>query len=250
MATNASLDQKVDGLYAAAPGEFVGLRDRLARSLREDGDREAAEEVKKLRRPTVAAWAVNQLARREKMRLRGLFTAGERLRAAQETALAGRSPNALESARDDERAAIGQLAEAARGLLEEAGHSPSETVLERVRETLHAAVVDEEVGERVRAGRLEREEQATGFGFLSLPTTPAARPAGAMRKREQKAANAERRHTAEERLRDARRALAEAERAFVSRQRELKQAERELASRRTAVESAERAVERARSRGG
>jgi hypothetical protein len=252
MAGNASLDKKLDGLYGAALGDFVGLRDRLARALREDGDRATAEEVKKLRKPTVAAWAVNQLARREKMRLRGLFTAGERLRAAQEKALTGGSPNALEGARDDERAAIGQLTEAARGLLEEAGHPPSETVLERIRETLHAAIVDEEIGQRVRTGRLEREEQATGFGSLSLtaiPTQTDGRPEQ-RRKSRQKEAARERRRAAEERLREARRALAEAEKAVVSRQRELERAERELASHRSAVENAERAVERARPRQG
>ncbi len=231
-----SLDAAIDGLYAAAPGEFVKRRDELARSLREEGDRETADEVKALRKPTVAAWAVNQLARRERMRLRGLFTAGERLRAAD-------GPEALEQARDDERAAIEELVGAARTLLEEAGHPPSEAVADRVRETLHAAVVDESVGERVRAGRLEREEQATGFGVAALAAAGKGKSA---RKAPTEDPRSRKRREAEGRLREAGEALTAAERQVKGRQRELEAAERELESRRAAVSRAERDLERLR----
>jgi hypothetical protein len=256
-----NVDAEIDGLYAAPPGEFVERRDELARSLRQEGDRQAADAVKKLRKPSVAAWTVNQLARGEKMRLRGLFTAGERLRAAHEHVLAGGPPDELERARDDERTAIGELAGAARPLLEEAGHPPTEAVLDRVRETLHAAVVDEELGRRIRAGRLEKEAQATGFGFTSLPATTAkprrsaptrapqkrAKEDGAAAKRNRvEEATRQRRLRAEESLRAARQALTEAERAVKSRKRELERAEREVGRRETAVESAERALERLR----
>lgn len=230
------LDAAIDGLYAAVPGEFVRRRDELVRSLRTEGDREAADEVKALRKPTVAAWAVNQLARRERMRLRGLFTAGERLRAA-----AG--PEALERARADERAAIEELAGAAPTLLEEAGHPPSETVADRVRETLHAAVVDEAVGERVRAGRLEREEQASGFGVAGLR---AAKPRKPARKAPRDDAQRRKQRQAEARLREAREALVAAEREVKGRKRELEAAERELESRRAAAERAERELDRRR----
>ena len=54
---------------------------------------------------------------------------------------------------------------------------PRRRVLDRVRETLHAAVVDEAVGERVRAGRLEKEEQATGFVVTGLPAGEGRKPA-------------------------------------------------------------------------
>jgi hypothetical protein len=244
MARNADVEKEIDRLYAAPPGEFVRRRDELARSLRAEGEREAADEVKKLRKPTVAAWAVNQLARREKMRVRGLLTAGERLRGAHEELLKGGASDGLERARDDERAAIEELAGAARRLLEEAGHPPTETVLDRLRETLHAAAVDEAVGERVRAGRLEKEEKATGFGFTGLPAgkvgarKPAAKPA-------RDDARRKRRRQAEERLREARAAVAAAEREVAGRRRELEAAERALASRRADAERAERELERA-----
>lgn len=244
MARNADLEKQIDRLYAVPPGEFVGRREELARSLRSEGKRESADEVKKLRKPTVAAWAVNQLVRREKMRVRGLFTAGERLRRAHEKLMEGGPSEGLERARDDERAAIDELVGAARKLLEEAGHPPTRTVEEGVRETLHAAVVDEDVGDRVRSGRLEKEEQATGFGFTGLPAVKAGtrKPAAETAREERRR---RRRREAEERVQEARDAVTAAEREVSGRRRDLEAAERTLASRRADAERAERDLERA-----
>jgi hypothetical protein len=265
----ADLDKQIDQLYTVPLDEFVERRTALARSLRKDGNREAADEVKGLRKPTVPAWTVNQLARREKMRLRGLLTAGERLRKAHEKLLAGGSPEALQQARDDERAAIAELAGAASSLLTEAGHLASEATLDRVRETLHAAAAEEEIGARVRAGRIDREEAVTGFGFGSVQAGPAAKrgtglkseqgtkqrkgrhdeAAREKRARERKAEQekkARKKRQAEERLRDARRAVGEAERAVRTRARELERSEQALKSRQADVESAERELERTR----
>lgn len=265
----ANPDKHIERLYSVPPEEFVERRNELARSLRKDGDRQAADEVKALRKPTVPAWTVNQLARRERMRLRGLLTAGERLRKAHEDLLGGGSPEALQQARDDERKAIAELAGAAEALLEQAGHPASESTLDRVRATLHAAVVDEEVGSLVREGRLDKEAEAAGFGFGNLPPAPAARrgtrakparvakrerhpkePAGAKQERERKArqveAAREERRQAEARLRDVRRAMKEAEQEVKSQARRLERAEEALRRRQAEVERAEREVERTR----
>jgi hypothetical protein len=250
MAAGTKIEQAIEALYAAPSGEFVKRRDALARDLRKDGDREAADRVKALRKPTVAAWAVNGLARKEKMRLRGLLTAGERLREAHEEALSEGLTPALAEARDAERAAVEELARAAQALLEEEGHPASEAVLDRVRETLHASVVDEDLRERVRAGRLEKEEKATGFGFAPAGGAPGTsrRPARrqeagrAERERERKAREARerKRREAAKRLEEAREAAAEAEREVGRAARELERAERGLARRRASVERAER----------
>ena len=261
----ADVDKQIDRLYTVPVDEFVERRNELAASLRKGGNREAADEVKGLRKPTVPAWTVNQLARREKMRLRGLLTAGERLRKAHEKLLAGGSPETLQAARDDERAAIAELAGAASSLLAEAGHPASEATLDRVRETLHAAAADEEIGRRVRAGRLAREEAVSGFGFGSAPAaTPATgrkRERGAKerkartdeaarderaRERKTEQERARRKKEAEERLREARRAVREAERAVTTQARELERSEKALESRRADVERAERELDRAR----
>lgn len=269
----ADRDRLIDQLYSVPLDEFVERRNELARSLSKGANRQAADEVRKLRKPTLPAWTVNQLARREKMRIRGLLTAGERLRKAHEELLGGGSPEALQQGREGELRAIAELVGAAERLLEEAGHQASEVTLERVRATLHAAVVDEGIGRRVREGRLDKDEQITGFGFGSLPATPAAERAAqtkpAMKgtrgqKRETKKDEAAREKRAQARkareieaaqdkhrqaeksLQDVRRAVKDAERAVKNQARELERAEHELSSRQRDVANAEREVVRAR----
>ena len=275
----ADRDKQIDQLYSAPLDKFVERRNEFARSLRKDANRQAADEVRKLRKPTLPAWTVNQLARREKMRLRGLLTAGERLRKAHEELLVGGSPEALQQGRDGERRAIAELVGAAEALLKEAGHPASEATLERVSETLHAAVVDEGIGRRVREGRLDKEEQVTGFGFGNLPDTVEAERAtqttratlttqttratrGQTRKTKQEQTAKEKRarerkareieaaqnkhRQAEESLRAVRRAVKDAERAVKNQTRELERAERVLRSRRADVANAEREVVQSR----
>jgi hypothetical protein len=91
-------EQAGDELFGLAPEEFVAARDELARRLRRDGDPEAARRVKALRRPPLSAWAVNQLARGKEPSVDRLLAAGERLRAAQQAALAGGDAAELRSA--------------------------------------------------------------------------------------------------------------------------------------------------------
>ncbi|WP_438017029.1 hypothetical protein WMF18_40580 [Sorangium sp. So ce315] len=76
-------EEEVDDLYSKPLGDFTRARDALAKRLRQAGDKAAAERVKALRRPTAAAWALNQLARRYPQRMEALLDAGERLREAQ-----------------------------------------------------------------------------------------------------------------------------------------------------------------------
>jgi hypothetical protein len=52
-----------DDLYALPLEEFTAARNELARSLKAAGDADEAARVKKLKKPPVSAWAVNQLAR-------------------------------------------------------------------------------------------------------------------------------------------------------------------------------------------
>ena len=55
-------DEALDELYGAALDEFTAERKRLAKKL--DGD--DAKDIGALRKPNVAAWVLNQLARRER----------------------------------------------------------------------------------------------------------------------------------------------------------------------------------------
>ncbi len=166
-----------DDLYGLPFDEFVPARNALARELRNAGKRDEATEVAALRKPSVAAWAVDQLVRTQRKGVSELFDAGDALRAAQGDVLAGRGDGqSLRAAVDRERAAVDALAAAARGLLTSEGQELSPTIIERVADTLHAAALDDEAREQVREGRLERELRHVGLGVLGAPPTGAPAP--------------------------------------------------------------------------
>jgi hypothetical protein len=160
------VDARVDALYAGPPEDFVVARDRLAADLKASGDAEAAKSVKALRRPTVAAWALNQLARQHPDEVQALLDAGRELREAQSKAMAGGGPEALREATVRRRAATRALVDRAGRILSEAGRG-ADAQRDAVAGTLDAAALDEDVGRRLVEGRLEREEAPpSGLGGL------------------------------------------------------------------------------------
>jgi hypothetical protein len=89
MSAEVEIEDAVAGLYRLPLAEFVAARDQLARQLRAAGDREAALRVAALRRPSVSAWAANQLAQAVPHAMAELLEVGAALRQAQQDALAG-----------------------------------------------------------------------------------------------------------------------------------------------------------------
>jgi hypothetical protein len=164
-----------DDLYGLPLDRFIPERTALARDLRSRKERDDAAAVAALRKPSVAAWAVNQLMRSQGSAVADLFAAGDALRGAQADLLAGRGDGrTLRAAGERERAAVDTLVDAARGLLTTEGHELSPAVVERVADTLHAAALDEDAREQVRAGRLERELRHVGLGLgEAAPAAPA-----------------------------------------------------------------------------
>ena len=158
--------QAGDELFGLPPEEFVAARDELARRLRREGEAEAAKRVKALRRPSLSAWAVNQLARGQGAGLGPLLAAGERLRAAHQAALAGEGAAELRAAAKTERETVAALVQAALELLREAGHPTTDATRDRVAATLHAASASAEAAELVRDGRLTADLHPSGFGAV------------------------------------------------------------------------------------
>src|SRR5436305_12823811 len=152
-------------LYALSLDRFVPERAALVKALRKDGHRDEAAGVAARRKPSVGAWAVNQLVRTQRPGLARLFAAGDAVRHAQVDLLDGRGDaRALRTAAEAERAAVADLIETARGLLTSGGHELSPAVLDRVADTLHAAGLDPAAREPVRDGCLERELVHVGLG--------------------------------------------------------------------------------------
>ena len=148
-------------------------RDELAKRLRREGEREAAEQVKKLRKPSAGAWALNQAVRRRRKETDALLAAGERLRAAHESLMSGGGQAELRDAMREERGLASALADCAEAIASETGKSGA-ALRERVRSTLHAAALDEEARDELAKGRFVREREAVGLGpFGGAPATPA-----------------------------------------------------------------------------
>ena len=170
-----------DDLYGLPLDSFIPRRGELAKKLKAAGDRDAAAEVAALRKPSVAAWAVNQLVRTQPKGIAGLFKAGNTLRKAQDKVLAGRGDAGdLRAGVERERDAVATLLEQARGLLNTDGHELSPAVLDRVSDTLHAAALDDDARAQVRDGTLIRELRHAGLGvggdFQVAPSATTAPP--------------------------------------------------------------------------
>lgn len=180
-----SLDEEIDRLYGLPPDGFVAARDELAKDLRSEGRRDDAAAVKGLRRPSIAAWSMNQVARRHRSKLEALLAAGDELRKAQRRALSGVAGGGagLREAGERRRRALRDLMGPAQAILSEAGHSAAGT-LDAVQATLEAASADEEAGRAVREGRLAKElPTPAGFGAVEglalVQAPPAETPAPA-----------------------------------------------------------------------
>ncbi len=166
-------------LYGLPLSGFVRARGALAKDLRKAGRREDADAVSSLRKPSVAAWTVNQLVRSQRREVAALFDAGDGLQHAQSELLAGSGDRlALREAVAREREAVAELAERARGLLSSEGHELTQATLDRVSETLHAAALDADARAQVKDGCLARELRHVGLGAGGAANPPASRSGG------------------------------------------------------------------------
>jgi hypothetical protein len=238
LAAVPELEAELDDLYALLPADFIPARNDLAQRLKQAGQVEAAARVKQLRKPTVALWAVNQLARRHPDEVRALLDAGSRLRAAQQAALRGESQE-LRAATADERNLLRNLTQRGEELLQEAGHSADP---KRIAGTLRAAAVDPAGRGLLEQGRLSEELEATGFGALagmeirSEPKPEAAPP---------KAPSAAVQRRRQERLRKLREGVTKAKREAAKAERAAIRAESNLADARQRAAEANELVRRA-----
>jgi hypothetical protein len=199
----------VQDLYALAPEDFIAARDSLARELKDAGRADEAAAVKKLRRPSVVAWAVNGAAREHPADVEALLEAGRELRRAQRKTLSVAGTDELRRATEARRTVIQRLADAAVAAVGDRGGGHRDAI----EGTLTAASVDDQLAQRLQEGTLEREARpAAGFGAVEgfevltggaaedeeADETPAARRE-AERERDRVAREAERRAAAAER---------------------------------------------------
>ena len=166
-----------EDLYGLPLPRFIPERDALVKALRSEKQRDAAVAAARMRKPSVAAWAVNQLIRTQSKTIQALFQAGDDLARAQAAATSGkRTADALRDATRRQRDALENLLQAAKGLLSSDGHPLTPPTLERVADTLRAASIDQASRQQVADGCLPQELRFAGMGIGDPAASPAENP--------------------------------------------------------------------------
>ncbi|MFD5367299.1 hypothetical protein [Streptomyces sp. NPDC127103] len=171
------VEEVAEELYGLRPAEFVAARDTYVARARAAKDARAAKAIAALRRPSLAAWAANRLARQRQPEAQQFLALGETLREAHRTLDAEQ----LRAASGQRQQLITALARTAGALAGEAGLSVSDTVLHEIEQTLHGVLADRHLAEQWSRGRLVKTPEAVvGFPPVAPEAVPAARaPAAA-----------------------------------------------------------------------
>lgn len=161
-----------DRLYAGDLDGFIAARAAAAKEAAGQ-DKELAAAVRALAKPSVAAWAVNMLARQRPNVLADLAALGERMRSAQESLDAA----ALRALARERRTLLAAAVDTARTVAAEQGRPISSPMAADVEETLRALTADEGAAAAVASGRLLKVLTADGVnqvdlaGAVALPGT-------------------------------------------------------------------------------
>ncbi len=152
-----TLDAQIDELYQLPLAEFTAARNALAKTL--SGADQAR--VKRLEKPTVVPWAINQMFWRDRPAYDRLMKSGGALRAAQIGALEGKKTD-VRRASEEHRKALAEAVERAGRLAAEQGAKPGAEPLARMLESLSIASATESP-----PGRWTDLVQPAGFEALT-----------------------------------------------------------------------------------
>jgi hypothetical protein len=235
-----------DELYGLAPSEFTPARDARVATARKAGDRDAADAIKMLRRPSAGAWMANRLVRERRSEVERFLALADRLREAQ-ARLEGDSLRRLSR---EGRDAVAALVSDASMLVRSDGLTVSASALEDLEATLDAALADPVAGESLRAGRLTSALRYSGLGLSGPVARSPGRgsqdrggpPALAAAEREFARATQELDRVLAQ-LKDAETALNAAETTLAERQDVAKRARRRTQEAQEAAKSAEKRME-------
>src|SRR6185436_11046635 len=168
-----NLDDDIDGLFRLPLAEFTSARNTLAARLKKEGRPNDADRVKLLAKPSISAWAVNQLYWDHREAFDQLMASGKRLRPAQKLRLAGKVASVRDSL-DARREALVNLSELAAELLRDAGSNPSLDTLRRVTTTLEAMSAQALHADGPTPGRLTQGLDPPSFDSLASLMSGAA----------------------------------------------------------------------------
>jgi len=219
------LDEPIDHLYQLPLDEFTTARNGLAKST---GD----ASIKKLEKPGLAAWAVNQLYWQKRKLYDEVIKTSGQLRTAYKQMLAGKSAD-VRAAEVFHNEAMRKAKAAIHAILEAGGHSAVDGVMRPITETLDALPTTDPPGRLTKPLRRTGFEALQGVTIAAQPSRPLVKPEPKKpapdeteRARKKREADLQELAMTKERLRFAEAAEREAEASVDRAKRTLERAER------------------------
>ena len=161
------LENEVDALFQLPLAEFTGARNALAAQLKKSGRGDEAARVKALAKPSISAWAVNQLYWNRREEFDQLIALGERFHKVQKSGKVAEMRTALEARRET----LTELSDLATSMLRDAGNNPAPDTIHRITTTLEGISAYGSRADGPRAGRLTNDVDPPGFesfaGFVA-----------------------------------------------------------------------------------
>ncbi|HTI37791.1 MAG TPA: hypothetical protein VL484_09545 [Vicinamibacterales bacterium] len=149
------MESEIDRLYQLPLETFTAERNALAKRSGSEGAR-----VRELDKPSVPAWAVNQLYWNDRAEWDALIAAADNLRRAHKAVLAGRGGD-VRAAGTVHDEAVESALKAALRILAAAGHPATDSTKQGIVNTLRALPAE------VQPGRLTKALQPGGFEMLA-----------------------------------------------------------------------------------
>jgi hypothetical protein len=160
------LEADLDALFQLPLAEFTGARNALAARLKKNGrenEKANAVKVKALGKPSISAWAVNQLYWDQREEFDQLIALGERFHKSQKSGKVAEMRTTLDARRE----ALTELSELAASLLRDAGHNPAPDTIHRITTTLEGISVYASRSDGPPLGRLTNDVDPPGFESFS-----------------------------------------------------------------------------------
>jgi hypothetical protein len=160
------LENDVDALFKVPLNEFISGRKTLAARLKQGGHTDDADHVKALVKPSITAWAVNQLYWTHQEEFDRLIETGQRFRQAQTSRSAGKMTD-MRVSLEERREVLSDLSRLADEVLRDAGHNASPDTIRRITTTLEAISAYAALPDGLQPGRLTHDVDPPGFDSLA-----------------------------------------------------------------------------------
>ena len=158
------LDDEIDDLFKLPLAEFTGARNTLAARLKKGGQPNDAERVKLLAKPSISAWAVNQLYWMHRDVFDELLATGKHFRRGPRPT--GKVADMRESL-DARREVLLHLSDLAATLLRDAGHNPTLDTMRHITTTLEAMSAYAMLPDGPTPGHLTHDVDPPSFELLA-----------------------------------------------------------------------------------